>query len=191
MTFDETSNRAGGAPSPSRRQVLVGGATLATAAALAGAGSAQAAGDSADKADFLFVQTAKAMTFDPAKKQLTLKGVSPVTLFFADRPERIAGNMKTERFIPFWSEGTDSFLSDPPNADLSILEGDTLRQAVVVLRDPVLNGDDLSYTVTSVDGEIPESGADVSVFIDIIGMPLTPVSYAGVRRRTFRRAVLY
>jgi hypothetical protein len=29
------------------------------------------------------------------------------------------------------------------------------------------------------------------VFIDIIGMPLTPLSYAGVARRSFRRAVLY
>jgi hypothetical protein len=38
---------------------------------------------------------------------------------------------------------------------------------------------------------MPESGADVSVFIDIIGMPLTPVSYAGVARRTYRRAVIY
>jgi hypothetical protein len=30
----------------------------------------------------------------------------------------------------------------------------------------------------------------VSVFIDVIGMPLTPLSYAGVARRTYRRAVL-
>lgn len=42
-----------------------------------------------------------------------------------------------------------------------------------------------------IQGEMPESGADVSVFIDIIGMPLTPMSYAGVARRSFRRAVIY
>ena len=30
--------------------------------------------------------------------------------------------------------------------------------------------------------------AEVSVFIDIIGMPMTPLSYAGVGRRTYRRA---
>jgi hypothetical protein len=35
------------------------------------------------------------------------------------------------------------------------------------------------------------AGEQVSVFIDVIGMPLTPLSVAGVRRRTFRRAVLY
>ena len=49
--------------------------------------------------------------------------------------------------MPFWSEGNDSFLSDPPNADLSILEDGELRQTVVVLRDPVIEGDDLHYTV--------------------------------------------
>jgi hypothetical protein len=40
-------------------------------------------------------------------------------------------------------------------------------------------------------GEMPAKGADVSVFIDVIGMPLTPMSYAGVARRTYRRAVIW
>ena len=130
------------------------------------------------------------MAFDADQNRLTLNGVSPVTLFFSDRPERIAGNMRTAAFVPFWSEGTDSFLSDPPNADLSILEDGALRQTVVVLRDPVLEGDDLHYTVEIVDGEMPVLGEEVSLFIDVIGMPLTPVSVAGVRRRAYRRAVL-
>ena len=61
-----------------------------------------------NQADFLFVQSSKGMTFDKATNKLTLTGVNPVTLFFTDRPERIAGNMKTPAFIPFWSEGKDS-----------------------------------------------------------------------------------
>ena len=84
-----------------------------------------------------------------------------------------------------------SFLSDPPNADISILEGDQLRQIVAVLQDPVLQGDNLTYTVKVVQGEMPATGSDVSVFIDIIGMPLTPLSFAGVARRNYRRAVFY
>lgn len=147
--------------------------------------------ETSDRADFLFVQTAKSMSYDSATKKLTLVGVSPVTLFFSDRPNRIAGNMTTDGFIPFWSTGKDSFLSDPPNADLSILEGNTLRQVVVVLKDPVLNDDNLSYTIEVVDGDIPANGNNISVFIDIIGMPVTPVSYAGVARRTYTRAVIY
>jgi hypothetical protein len=142
-------------------------------------------------ADFLFVQTAKAMRFDTTAGKVTLDGVSPVTTFFSDRPERLAGNMRTADFVPFWSEGKDSFLSDPPNADISILDGKALRQVIAVLRDPVLQGDSLSYTVKVLSGDVPTTGADVSVFIDIIGMPMTPISFAGVRRRTFRRCFMY
>jgi hypothetical protein len=96
------------------------------------------------QADFLFVQTARGMSFDKASSKLTLRDVSPVTLFFSDRPDRIAGNMKTTAFVPFWSTGKDSFLSDPPNADVSILEGASLRQVVVELQSPALSGNDLT-----------------------------------------------
>jgi hypothetical protein len=152
---------------------------------------AQAAkGQPAKQSDFLFVQTAKGMSFDKATNRLTLEGVSSTTLFFSDRPERIAGNMKTTAFVPFWSTDQDSFLKDPPNADVSILEGDTLRQIVVVLHAPDLKDDNLTYNVTVLQGEMPAKGADVSLFIDVIGMPMTPVSYAGAGRRAYRRAVL-
>jgi len=69
--------------------------------------------------------------------KLTLTGVSPATIYFTDRPERIAGNMRTADFVPFWSKGKDSFLKDPPNADISIVEGDKqLRQVVACCRIP-------------------------------------------------------
>jgi hypothetical protein len=38
---------------------------------------------------------------------------------------------------------------------------------------------------------MPASADDPSVFIDIIGMPLTPLSYAGVARRSYARAVMW
>jgi hypothetical protein len=143
----------------------------------------------AKEADFLFVQTAKSMSFDKSTNKLTLDSIGSTTLFFSDRPERIAGNMKTTAFVPFWSTGKDSFLKDPPNADVSILDGDKLQQVVVVLQAPMLKGDALVYSVKVLQGDMPAKGADVSIFIDIIGMPLTPLSYAGVARRGYRRAV--
>lgn len=170
-----------------RRNLLLA-ATAVTAAATLRPRLAQAADE---VADFLFVQTAGAMNYDKATGKLTLEDIGATTLFFSDRPERIAGNMDTAAFVPFWSKGKDSFLSDPPNADLSILEGNKLQQVVVVLEDPELSGNNLTYTVKVVGGEVPEKGSEVSVFIDIIGMPLTPLSYAGVARRGFRRAVIY
>ncbi|PVB63186.1 hypothetical protein [Labrenzia sp. 011] len=164
--------------------------SLASTAVIA-AGSHSSAHAAEDHADFLFVQTSKGMTFDAATKTLTLKDVSPTTLFFADRPERIAGNMTTAAFLPFWGEGADSFLSDPPNADISVLDGETLHQTVAVLMDPRLDGSDLIYTVKTIEGTFPATGENVSVFIDVIGMPLTPLSFAGARRRGFRRAYMY
>jgi len=141
--------------------------------------------------DFLFVQTAQGLAFNKSNGTLTLTGVSPVTVFFSDRPERIAGNMKTAHFIPFWSEGKDSFKLNPPNADISLLDGGKLTQVVVELREPKLNGGDLSYSVSVLEGEMPAKASDVSVFIDVIGRPWTPLSYAGVARRAYRRAYFW
>ncbi len=173
------------------RRTFVAAATLMASAVPLKSALAQTAAADKKQADFLFVQSAKGMTFDKATNKLTLVGVSPITVFFTDRPERVAGNMTTATFVPFWSKGKDSFLSDPPNADISLVEGVSMRQVVAVLQAPVLKGDNLTYTVKVLQGELPAKGADVSVFIDIIGMPLTPVSYAGVARRSYRRAVIY
>jgi hypothetical protein len=170
-----------------RREILaaalLGPLSLAIKAARASEGE-----KTPEMADFLFVQNARGIAYADGK--LTLKGVNPVTVMFSDRPDRIAGHMTTERFIPFWSEGKDSFLKDPPNAALAFLEDDDAEDAVVVLRDPVLAGDDLSYNVEVLEGEIPASAGAASLFIDVIGMPRTPVSFAGARRRTWRRAVI-
>lgn len=177
-----------------RRELIAGAALLAPLAlAMRGAratGESEKAGHEGHKmADFLFVQNAREVSF--GEDRLTLRGVNPVTVMFSDRPERIAGHMTTSHFVPFWGEGADSFLKDPPNATLSFLENRELADAVVELRDPVLEGDSLSYRVKILEGKIPASAGAASLFIDIIGMPLTPISFAGVRRRTWRRAVIY
>ena len=170
------------------RRTFVGAALAASTLASFKIASAE---EAPKMADFLFVQSSKGLTFDKATNKLTLTGVSPVTVYFTDRPERIAGNMKTTAFIPFWSEGKDSFKSNPPNADISLLEDSKLTQIVAELQDPALTGDDLAYTVKVLQGEMPARATDVSVFIDIIGRPLTPFSYAGVARRAYRRSFYY
>ena len=162
----------------SRRNFIAAAALVASAAPFKTA-SAQATKEPAKEADFLSVQNSNSMTFDKANGKLTLKGISPVTIFFTDRPERIAGNMPTRMFVPFWSDGKNSFLKDAPNANLSILEKDrTVADIVVTLRNPVLIGEDLAYDVKILEGDMPAKGGPVSLFIDVIGMPLTPLSYA-------------
>ena len=49
---------------------------------------------------FIFVQSAKAVTFEGGR--LTLKGVGATTMYFADRPQRVTGHMSTRTFVPFW-----------------------------------------------------------------------------------------
>jgi hypothetical protein len=143
--------------------------------------------DGKKKVEYLYVQTAHAVTFKGDK--MTLHGVSPTTLFFADRPERIAGHGATEELVGEWSEGEDSFAKDPPNGTLSILESDEIENIVVVLQNPQLKGSQLTYTIKVLDGKVPSHGGANALFIDIIGRPLTPLSYAGVARRTTRRVV--
>ena len=180
-----------------RRDLLAFAATLAPLAlALRSAAAAEGkeepnkeGHEPQEKADFLFVQNARSIAH--ADGRLTLKGISPATVMFSDRPERIAGHMATARFVPFWSEGKESFLLDPPNATLSVLDNKGMEDVVLVLQEPELVGDDLSYQVRVLEGKLPAKGGPASLFIDIIGMPLTPISYAGVARRTWRRAVIY
>jgi hypothetical protein len=163
---------------------------IATAALAGVAASSTSTLAQTKQADFLFVQNAASMSY--ADGRLVLKGVSPVTVFFSDRPERIAGNMATKVFVPFWNDGKDSFAKDNPNANLSVLENDKFNVDIVVtLSKPVLKGDELSYDVKVLEGSMPASGGPASLFIDVIGMPMTPISYAGVARRTaYRRAVI-
>ena len=139
---------------------------------------------------FLFVQNAKGVVFE--KGTITLKGISPTTLFFSDRPMRIAGHYTTEEFVQIWGEGKDSFASDPPNATLSIFQDDRdkLIDVVVKLSNPKLEGDDLTYHVGILEGQMPAKGGICSLFVDIIGLPFTPFSVAGVARRWTRRAVV-
>ena len=143
--------------------------------------------DDKKKVEYLYVQTAHAVTFQGNK--MTLHGVSPTTLFFSDRPERIAGHGTTEELVQEWTEGEDSFAKDPPNATLSILESDDdeIENVVVVLRNPQLKGSQLTYTIEVLDGKVPAHGGANALFIDIIGRPLTPLSYAGTARRVARR----
>ena len=89
--------------------------------------------------------------------RVTLRGVSATTLFFSDRPERLTGHVPTEEFLASWGVGDDNFAENPPNALLSIFEEDTVNDVVVVLREPVLSGGDMSYAVEVTDGELTPS----------------------------------
>ena len=135
----------------------------------------------------LFVQTGAAMTCDG--DTLTLTGLSPSTLYFADRPQREVGHMSSQLFVANWGDGANSFAQNPPNAVLSFAEpGDRAPEdAVVVIQDPHLDGDALSYRIKVLDGTVPKATGPCALFIDPLGCPLSPGSVAGMHRRQRRR----
>ena len=135
----------------------------------------------------MFVQTARGIISDGTT--LTLRDVTPSTLFFSDRPERVVGHMTTAEFVELWGEGDNSFEADPPNAVLSFVEptADAPTDAVIVIKKPSLKDGQLSYSVDLLEGTVPIETGPVTLFIDPFGRPLSPVSVCGVRRRERRR----
>ncbi len=136
----------------------------------------------------LFVQTAGSLK-SGGGKSITLEGLSPSTIYFADRPKREVGHISTKRFVDLWSAGDNSFEADPPNAVLSFAEPQDRapEEVVVTIRHPKLHGDSLTYDVDVLDGTLPASTGPCALFIDPIGRPLSPVSLAGMHRRERRR----
>jgi hypothetical protein len=135
----------------------------------------------------MFVQSAHGMTSDDGN--ITFHGHAHSTLFFADRPQRVVGHMHTNKFVSEWGDGENSFAEDPPNAVFSFLEeGDAVPEEVtMVIRDPQVTEDTLTYKVEVLDGTLPAKAGPCSLFIDPFGRPLSPVSAAGMHRRDRRR----
>jgi hypothetical protein len=139
----------------------------------------------------LIVMNSRGATLQGAT--LTLTGVSPNAIIFADRPVRSAGHALTVHLLEEWAPGSDSFAKDPPNATVSVFNKDAsmVKDAVVVLKAPKLNGDNLTFEVQVLEGDLGNADGPASVFIDIIGLPRTPLSFAGVARRTAYRGAFY
>lgn len=123
---------------------------------------------------------------------LTLTSISGNSILFADRPVRSAGHALTKHLLEEWAQG-GSFEKDPPNATISVLNKDAsgVEDAVVVLKEPKLEGMNLSFKVDVLEGSLSKADGPASIFIDIIGMPRTPMSFAGVARRTAFRGAWY
>jgi hypothetical protein len=120
---------------------------------------------------------------------VTLQGQDHSTLFFAGRPQRVVGHMHTKNFVRDWGTGDNNFAENPPNAVLSFLsERDEVPEEVmIVIRDPHLTEDTLTYKVEVLDGTLSSKAGPCTLFIDSFGRPLSPVSAAGIHRLDHRR----
>ena len=146
-------------------------ATLLVAAPLTASLPLAQAKEEQDKVQLMFVQTADDLKADD--KTLRLINVGKQTLYFSDRPKRIAGHLTMPAYMEEWKAGAgpDNFASDPPNATLSVYEsgqaGNTLT--VVEISHPVIEGNDLIYHYKLIEGTMPKAGGATALFIDWIG----------------------
>jgi len=133
---------------------------------------------------YMFVQSAHAGSFVSVEGEenlyiLTLEGVSPQTIAFSDRPERVVGQVPMQQFL----DGLGFSPENPPNAAIEILEGDEEGDVIVCeLLDPIYDaaGKTLQYTVSILeepnhsyaiynerhDQSLPEHFGPAALFID-------------------------
>jgi len=99
---------------------------------------------------------------------LTMTGVSPNSIVFADRPVRAAGHVATEQFVMQWDEGKGNFIKDPPNGTISVLGGDgsKVEDAVVTLMKPKLDAGNLTFEVAVLEGSLSGGNGPAALFID-------------------------
>lgn len=108
-------------------------------------------------------------------QKLTLQGISPNAIVFADRPVRSAGHALTAHLLEEWSSNSpDSFAKTPPNATVSVFNKAKagVTDAVVVLKSPKLDGDRLTFDVDVLEGDLAGADGAASVFMDIINLPI-------------------
>ena len=121
----------------------------------------------------MFVHSAEDLKVDPAAGTFRLVKVSQQTLYFSDRPQRIAGHLTMADYLKEWTSaaGKDNFSADPPNAALSVYESGQADNTLVVVKitNPVVDGADLIYSYKIIKGTMPASGGATSLFIDWIG----------------------
>ena len=137
--------------------------------------------------ELLFVQEAGGVRFADGK--LTLTDLNPQTLYFADRPDDVAGFLTYREYVELVYSGPDNFEEEPPNATLMTVDGDKMIETVLELSaKPVMEGEDMVFTsVKLILGEPPAEGVRAVLFIDTVGRPMSPASVAGVHRRHRRR----
>jgi hypothetical protein len=102
--------------------------------------------------------------------KLTLSGVMPTAIVFADRPVRAAGHAPTVQLVKEWAP-KQTFAQDPPNATISVFtkDGGTVRDAVVTLKSVALEGDRLTFEVDVLEGALAGGDGAAALFIDPLG----------------------
>jgi hypothetical protein len=138
--------------------------------------SSSAIAEDAKPAEWLFVHTAQSAEMTSAT---TL--VMPATrdiFAFTDRPNRMHAYMNAHEFVSLWDEGEgDTFKADPPNAVLTWVDGDEMKEAelLILSAETVSHGRGIAYEVKLEAGDTPVGKiSSASFFIDNVDYDLAP-----------------
>jgi hypothetical protein len=130
--------------------------------------SSSAIAEDAKPAEWLFVHTAETaeMTSDTTLVMPATRDI----FAFTDRPNRMHGYMNAHEFVSLWDEGEgDTFKADPPNAVLTWVDGDEMKEAelLIISAETVSHGREISYEVKLEAGETPVGKlGSTSFFVD-------------------------
>jgi len=97
--------------------------------------------------------------------------VMPVTddIFgFTDRPNRKSKYISGDEFASYWNDYDDvnSFKLDPPNAVLTYVDGNEIKELEVVIIDATFDGSNITYTIDNTSLTNNETFDDASLFMD-------------------------
>lgn len=114
------------------------------------------------RTDLVLIQVASAFVAD--HHHLTLRDLSPTTIWLLDGPTRRIGHLSTGTFLDLWWDpcsglGTSSL---PALLGRAAPEAEHVPDPILMLRSPRINGAGIQYDVEEISGTLPShSGACV------------------------------
>ena len=87
---------------------------------------------------------------------------------FTDRPNRKSKYISGDEFASYWNDYDDvnSFKLDPPNAVLTYVDGDEIKELEVVITDATFDNSNITYTIDNTSLTNNETFDDASLFVD-------------------------
>ena len=136
--------------------------------------ASSAGAEDAKPAEWLFVHTAQ--TAEMNTPTTLVMPVERDIFAFTDRPNRRHAYLTAEQFAELWADDKgDSFKADPPNAVLTWVEGDSVREAEVVITGAAAASGGKTFVYRIKFLMVPIGGLsrfkNVSLFIDYFASP--------------------
>ena len=150
--------------------------------------SSSAIAEDAKPAEWLFVHTAE--TAEMTSATTLVMSTTRDIFAFTDRPNRMHGYLNAHEYASLWDKGEgDTFKADPPNAVLTWVDGDEMKEAEVVITDVSVseNGRMLFYTLDVEVGSLDIGMINyASLFVDSWACLFEDLSHPFTRPPAYR-----